>query len=134
MRILDWSILDRPGRRDALRRPDFHLEPHVQRLVRDIVSRVKTEGDAAVCDFTDRFDHVWLESSAVTEAEFDAARQALTQGQIAALERAIANVELYHRCQLSKPFSLETETGVRCQEIIRPIRAVEIGRASCRER
>lgn len=124
MRILDWQSLDGPGRRDALRRPQFQLEPHVQRLVREVIERVRRDGDAAVREFTERFDKVWLESSAVTPAEFAAARRLLTPAQIATLERAIVNLERFHERQVLKPFALETEQGVRCEEVIRPIGAV----------
>jgi len=124
MRMLDWQSLDGPGRRDALRRPQFQLEPHVQRLVREVIERVRKGGDAAVREFTERFDKVWLESSAVTPAEFAAARRLLTPAQIATLERAIVNLERFHERQVLKPFALETEPGVRCEELIRPIAAV----------
>jgi histidinol dehydrogenase len=124
MRILDWKSLDGPGRRDALRRPQFQLEPHVQRLVREVIERVRKDGDAAVREFTERFDKVWLESSAVTPAEFAAARRLLPPAQIATLERAIVNLERFHERQILKPFALETEKGVRCEEVIRPIGAV----------
>ena len=124
MRILDWQSLDGPGRRDALRRPQFQLEPHVQRLVREVIERVRKDGDAAVREFTERFDKVWLESSAVTPAEFAAARRVLTPAQIATLERAIVNLERFHEQQVLKPFALETEPGVSCEELIRPIAAV----------
>jgi len=124
MRILDWQSLDGPGRRDALRRPQFQLEPHVQRLVREVIERVRRDGDAAVREFTEQFDKVWLESSAVTPAEFAAARRLLTPAQIATLERAIVNLERFHERQILKPFALETEQGVRCEELIRPIGAV----------
>src|SRR5262245_52173555 len=111
MRILDWNSLDELGRRDALRRPQFHLGADVQRLVREVIERVRSDGDAAVRTFTERFDKVWLESSAVTPAEFTAARRRLTPAQIAALERAMANLERFHEKQVLKPFALETETG-----------------------
>jgi len=124
MRILDWQSLDGPGRRDALRRPQFQLEPHVQRLVREVIERVRKGGDAAVREFTERFDKVWLESSAVTPAEFAAARRLLTPAQIDTLDRAIVNLERFHERQVLKPFALETEQGVRCEELIRPIAAV----------
>ena len=124
MRMLDWQSLDGPGRRDALRRPQFQLEPHVQRLVREVIERVRKGGDAAVREFTERFDKVWLESSAVTPAEFAAARRLLTPAQIDTLDRAIVNLERFHERQVLKPFALETEPGVRCEELIRPIAAV----------
>jgi histidinol dehydrogenase len=124
MRILEWNSLDGPGRRDALARPQLQLEPHVRRVAQEVITRVRNEGDAAVRRFTERFDRVWLESSAVTETEFAAARKALTACQITALERAIANVRAFHERQVVKPFVIETENGVRCEELVRPIGAV----------
>ncbi len=124
MRILDWKSLDGPGRRDALRRPQFQLESHVQRLVREVIERVRSEGDAAVRAFTERFDHVWLESSAVSPGEFAEARRALRRDEIEALERAMENIERFHERQILQRFVVETERGVRCEELIRPIRAV----------
>ena len=44
--------------------------------------------------------------------------------QMRALERAIANVERFHQAQGPRPLRMETETGVLCEQIIRPIASV----------
>jgi histidinol dehydrogenase len=124
MRILDWTNLEVRGRREVLARPQCEREPHVQRLARQVIDRVRTEGDDAVRGFTECFDNVWLDSYAVTAREFAEARQALTREQIAALERAIANVQRFHEAQVLQPFRVETERGVCCEEVIRPIATV----------
>lgn len=124
MRVLDWKTLDEPGRRDALRRPQFQLDPHVQRLVREIVDRVKDERDASVRVYTERFDRSWLESFAVSPDEFAAARRAVTRAQREALARAIANVARFHARQVPDSYVVETEKGVRCEELVRPLSSV----------
>ena len=124
MRILDWKSLDEPARRDALRRPQLLLEPHVQRVARAVIKRVRSEGDRAVRAYTRRFDKVWLESSAVTPAEFTEARGALGRCEIEALEHALSNIECYHEKHILKSFAVETQSGVRCEEVVRPISAV----------
>jgi histidinol dehydrogenase len=121
MRILDWKSLDGPERREALARPHCELEEQVVRLAHDVIRQVRRDGDSAVRALTERFDRIWLESTAVTEREFAEARQALTDDEIAALGRSIANVQRFHEAQVQQPFVLETEPGVRCEEIIRPI-------------
>ena len=121
MRILDWNNLDEPGRREALARPQFQVEQHLARHARDVIAQVRRDGDAALRSLTERFDRVWLESNVVTPREFAEARDALTRDQIAALGRAIANVQRFHEAQIPRPIVLETEPGVRCEEIIRPI-------------
>jgi histidinol dehydrogenase len=122
MRILDWDTLDRQGRLAALGRP----LPQVvaARVAADVIERVRREGDDALFALTETFDRVRLPSLTVDAAEFEQARGSLTSEQLAALKRAIANVERFHRAQLQAPVSLETEPGVRCEQLLRPVSAV----------
>ncbi len=124
MRILDWSSLDEAGQRDALARPGRGARSGVERLARDVIEEVRQGGDEALRLLTRRFDGVELRSFAVDPAEFEDARSRMSSGHIAALQRAIANVQRYHQAQEPKPLLLETETGVRCEQIIRPIQSV----------
>jgi histidinol dehydrogenase len=124
MRILDWQTLDGPGRRNALRRPGFRSENHIRRLAREVIERVRKEGDSAVRAFTERFDHIRLESFLVTPNEFAAARRLLSRAEVKALEHSMRNIERFHERQVLNHFVIETESGVRCEEVIRPIGAV----------
>lgn len=92
--------------------------------VREIISSVRRDGDAALRLLTKSFDHVDLDKLAVTPAERAVARRALTPEQHGALERAIDNVHTFHAAQELSPFTLETVPGVRCERLIRPISAV----------
>jgi histidinol dehydrogenase len=56
--------------------------------------------------------------------EFSQAQRALTSEQRHALERAIDNVDRFHRAQRPDGMTLETTPGVRCERVIRPISAV----------
>lgn len=124
MRILDWSTLDKPGRAAALARPQAVVRAEVLRAVGEIIARVRLGGDGALLSLTGQLDHVKLASLRVERAEFEAAHQALTPEQTNALLRAITNVRHFHEAQQPKPLSLETEPGVRCEQIIRPISPV----------
>lgn len=124
MRILDWSTLDEAGRRAALARPGRGARSGVERLARDVIAEVRKGGDAALRLLTRRFDGVDLQTFAVAPQEFTEARSRISHEQIAALERAIANVQRYHQAQAPRPLLLEIETGVRCEQIIRPIESV----------
>lgn len=124
MRILDWSSLDEAGRRAALARPGRGARSGVERLARDVIAEVRQGGDEALRLLTKRFDGVELESFAAEAQEFAEARAALSNEQLTALERAIANVQRFHQAQAPKPLLLETEPGVRCEQIIRPIQSV----------
>ena len=91
---------------------------------RDIIERVRSEGDAALLALTEQFDGVRLEALAVTAQEFAAAERAVTAEQHAAIERAIDNVRRFHAAQSSPPLRVETSPGVICERFSVPIRAV----------
>jgi histidinol dehydrogenase len=124
MRILDWEKLAASERRAALARPQPASSAEAARWVREILDAVRREGDAALRALTRRFDGVELESLAVSEDEFAAARRAITEREVAALARALANVRAFHRAQRPAALALETEPGVRCEQLFRPIEAV----------
>jgi histidinol dehydrogenase len=122
--ILDWSALSDSERRDALRRPAQASADEVHRNVRATIADVRARGDAALIELTQRFDGVKLDKLEVTQEEFDEAEQALNETQIAALKRAISNVQRFHEAQLATPISLETSPGVRCERHFRAIESV----------
>src|ERR1700686_3096320 len=124
MRILEWETLNEEERRAALARPQVQARPEVMQVSQEVIEAVRAFGDEAVHAFTRRFDAVELQTLAVSPAEFAQARARLTPSQTAALKRAIANVRTFHRAQLPLGVALETEPGVRCEELIRPIEAV----------
>ena len=121
MRILDWNSLDESGRRAALARPNALSREEVSRTVHDLIAQVRLDGDRALRELTLRLDGAELASPEVSSDEFEDARRGLRTEQIAALERAIANVQRFHQAQAPKPLLLESEPGVRCEQVIRPI-------------
>src|SRR5579872_479051 len=124
MRILDWNSLDEAGRRAALARPNAESREDVNRIVRDIVANVRLDGDRALVELTLRLDGATPATLAVTTQEFEEAWLALNGEEIRALERAIANVEKFHEAQAPKPLAVDIQTGVRCEQILRPISKV----------
>jgi len=124
MRILDWEQLDPSERQAALARPHLASQANAVALAREVIDRVKCDGDAAVRELTRRFDGVELKDFLVSSEEFAEARGALTDEQTEALMRSVANVRAYHRAQVTQGYGLETEPGVRCERLIRSISSV----------
>jgi histidinol dehydrogenase len=124
MQILEWQTLDPQQRRAALSRPTVRLQAQTLAQAQAVIDRVRAEGDAALTAYTREFDRVELTRFEVTRAEFTAARTRLQPEQLAALERAIANVESFHRAVLPQPVALEVQPGVLCERLIRPLSAV----------
>jgi histidinol dehydrogenase len=124
MRILNWENLSGAERVEALRRPALRDAPAVAEAARSIIESVRRDGDAAVLALTEKFDGVRPASLQVTSQEFDDAERSLNAAQLAAIDRAIANVRRFHEAQGSKPLRIETSPGVVCERISVPIRAV----------
>lgn len=122
--ILDWASLSATERGAALRRPAQADADALHQRVRDIIKDVRTRGDAAVFEYTRRFDGVSLQSLEVDTAEFAAAERALNAEQRTALDRAISNVRRFHEAQLSDTLRVETSPGVVCERHFRAIDAV----------
>jgi histidinol dehydrogenase len=122
--ILNWSSLSTEERRQALRRPVQQDTAALHERVREIVREVCERGDAALLEFTRRFDGVALQSIEVTAAEFAAAETAMSAEQRQAIDRAIANVRRFHEAQVGTPLRVETAPGVVCERQFRAIEAV----------
>jgi histidinol dehydrogenase len=124
MQILDWQQLDDDGRHAALARPSAALQPQLLQQAQAIIDAVRRQGDAAIARYTREFDGVLPQQVRVGAAEFAAARAQLTPEQLAAIEKAIANVDSFHRAGLPAPLSMEVQPGVRCERVTRPLGAV----------
>lgn len=124
MRILHWQKLDESQRAEALARPAVKLAARTVGQAQAIIDAVRAEGDDAVRRCTREFDGVELTDFKVSDKEFAAARDTLSAAQLAAIERAIANVDTFHRAGTPTGFAVEVQPGVRCERVIRPIAAV----------
>jgi histidinol dehydrogenase len=82
----------------------------VSRIIKDVIAR----GDAALVDYTKRFDRLDLTACgiAVTSAELQAAAAACDPQALAALELARDRIEAYHRRQLPHDERFTDTAGV----------------------
>jgi histidinol dehydrogenase len=120
MKIIDWQTASARDRQGALARPAAESRAEVFRQASEIVAAVRAEGDAAVRRFCEKFGSK-VDALCATPAEFHEARATLSAPQIAALERAVANVSSFHEAQRSAPLRVDTMPGVRCERVTRPI-------------
>jgi len=98
----------------------------VETLVAEIIAAVRTRGDAAVREFSSRFDKSDIEVFEVTAAEREAALAELAPQTRADTEFAIANVRRFAEAQLATMLPLEIETlpGVHLGHRVIPIERV----------
>ena len=86
----------------------------VEATVRAIVDAVAARGDAALREFTLKFDRLDLDRVGlkVTQGEIAAAQNACARETLAALELARDRIEIYHRRQLPRDDSFTDALGV----------------------
>jgi histidinol dehydrogenase len=86
----------------------------VDTVVREIIKKVRSDGDTALIDFTARFDRLDLtpETLAVSSTEIDAAMAAADPDVISALEFAHGRIDSHHRRQMPKDDRYTDAVGV----------------------
>jgi histidinol dehydrogenase len=119
-----WSRLDDNGRAAALRRPPQTVDAKVRVGVSEIVSTVRTRGDAALREFGRRYERCKLQDFAVNATEFATAVSAITPALRDAIDDAANRIERYHRAGMTPEFAIDTAEGVRCERILRGIARV----------
>jgi histidinol dehydrogenase len=117
--ILDWNTLRADEQVALLRRPTLLAAPQRAAAVAEIFERVGEEGDAALRDYSRRFDDVDLASFGVGAEEFAAAEASLEPELRAALIEASARIEAWHAAGMAREFDIETAPGVRCGRVLR---------------
>ena len=87
----------------------------VNAAVAEILAAVRRDGDAALIEFTRRFDRLTLDAAglAIGAAEVDAAVAACAPETLAALEIAAQRISEFHRRQLPDSASYTDAQGVR---------------------
>ena len=124
MQILNWQSLDAAARSAALARPRASQDAAIRERAAELIASVRHEGDAGLRRLTRDLDGAESANLRVSAAELRAALDALASAERAALERAIDNVTRFHAAQLPAAASVETQAGVRCETLIRPLPVV----------
>ncbi|EOU1335883.1 histidinol dehydrogenase [Cronobacter malonaticus] len=122
--IVDWNACSAQQQRELLMRPAISASESITRTVAEILDTVKTRGDAALREYSAKFDKTDVAALSVTPEEIDAAAARLDDNVKQAMAVAVANIEKFHRAQQLAPVDIETLPGVRCQQVTRPVASV----------
>ncbi|MEO8293831.1 MAG: histidinol dehydrogenase [Actinomycetota bacterium] len=117
------ELLDLRERGERLEPTALEIDPTVAGTVRDILARVRAEGDPVLLELAERFDGARLDSLVVTEEEFAAAELDTPTELKNALGALIERLRDLHARQLPREWTDERD-GVVFGEIVRPLRSV----------
>ena len=97
---------------------------NVSDRVAEILSTVKEQGDAALFDYTARFDGASLETLLVSQEEIDEAYASVDAEFVAILEEAKNNITEFHSRQKRNSFIISERDGVVLGQKVIPIEKV----------
>ncbi|WP_394256616.1 histidinol dehydrogenase [Vibrio harveyi] len=124
MRTVVWQSLSETQQHSILERPAITEGANITAAVSEVIAKVRKEGDAALLELTEKFDRVQPESIRVSTQEIDEASARLSEKMKNALEQAYENIAKFHKAQKPQPIKVETQPGVVCEQVTRPIQKV----------
>lgn len=104
----DSETLERAMTRPALEEADL------SKLVADIMDDIRANGDQAVLHYAKQFDNYQKTELFVSEAEITAAIAQVPENLKLAIEKAAANISLFHSAQKEDFGEVETTLGITC--------------------
>ena len=122
--IIDWNSCTAEQQRQLLMRPAISASESITRTVNDILDNVKTRGDEALREYSAKFDKTTVTALKVSAEEIAAASERLSDELKQAMAVAVKNIETFHTAQKLPPVDVETQPGVRCQQVTRPVASV----------
>ncbi len=104
-----------------LRRPGGFLSEEIRTSARRIVEDVRDRGDAALLEYTERFDGVRPRGIQVPGAEIEHAAEALSPDLRESFGVAIENVRAFHKREMDRSWE-RSHAGATTGQRVRPIR------------
>jgi len=86
----------------------------IELQVREIIQKVKNEGDEALRSFSEKFDGCSPVSFRVEQTAISEAADKIPENLKKAVKAAATNIEAFHAAGLAEPVVVETAPGVRC--------------------
>ena len=122
--IIDWNGCSADQQQQLLTRPAISASDSISKTVTEILNNVKANGDAALREYSAKFDKTTVAALQVSEAEIATAGERLSDELKQAMAVAVKNIETFHNAQQLQAVDVETLPGVRCQQVTRPIASV----------
>ena len=123
LRSFDFELLSDKELQDLCKRPAVVDKEKLEAIVGPILTNVRTYGDKALLELTERFDKAKLSSPVINMSATD--EPVLDKEVKDAIDLAYNNIYKFHKAQLDlEPLVVETCKGVVCSRHVRPIERV----------
>ena len=105
---------------------DIQAEENVSAAVDSVITKVRQSGDAALLEYTEKFDGVKLESLRVSDQEIARTMMQVSPGLVDTIRAAAANIEAFHRAQVRQDLVLTDKPDIVLGQRYTPIEKVGI--------
>ena len=124
MKTVVWQSLSENQQESLLERPAITEGANITAIVEGVIADVRTRGDQALLELTEKFDGIKPDSIKVSQEEVLAASERLSDEMKQALQQAYQNIATFHKAQKQPTLRVETQPGVVCEQVTRPINSV----------
>ncbi len=123
MRIVDLNNETKADLLGKLLRRKPASFPEYEKTVEEIISNVRKNGDKAIFDYAEKFDHCKLNTSnfRVSDEEVAEAVREVGEDLMGVMGRSINNIRTFHECQKRQSFFNTKDNGVILGQRITPI-------------
>jgi len=113
---------------DALSKRSPEGQSEIERVVAEIINNVKDRKDEALIEYSKKFDGVELTSETieVSQNELDNALTLIDRDLLTVIEKAAANIRVYHEKQLENSWFTTCDNGVFLGQKITPLSRVGV--------
>lgn len=128
MKFLDINDADFEGSFATILARSEETGREVEARVMEIIAAVRSRGDAALIEYTRRFDRVELDAARlpVTKEEIDRAFEAVGERDVSLLRLAVNRVTLFHEKQKQRSWLDTDEDGILLGQKVTPLERVGI--------
>ncbi len=118
IRILHYDEVDQ---KEILYRGDAESAEQIEAVVRQVIDRIRREGDAALYEYTEKFDRHRPASLEVTKEEMDEAISTVPAEMMQLLREAAERIEKFHRAQIRQSFVQAENQGEILGQMVIPL-------------
>lgn len=115
MQALIWNDLSVEQQQAALTRPAISSGADISAIVLEILTRIRSEGDSALLEYTKKFDKVDTNNLRLDASAIEQAAERLDDEIKNAIKQAHSQIHKFHLAQKPKTLQVETMPGVVCE-------------------
>lgn len=124
MKITYWQDCTPNEQQALLTRPAVNASTTITQSVTAILAQVKQGGDESLKALSQQFDNITLTEIKLSEDKIKQAVARVNNELKQAMQLAAQNIKLFHQAQIRDTITVETQPGINCQQVTRPIDSV----------